>query len=395
MYTITIIGGGFAGIQAAKRAARRMPEASITLIDANPYATMVPALPDVLSGRFADDALVRPLDEVVGNRCTVVTDRVTSVDLDDRSVHGERGTYPYDSLVIAAGSEVAPAPWNTAALPAWTVASLGQADALRDEIERRLGEQEQITVVIAGAGYTGLETAVALREGVSRERCRIVVVDPAPGVLPMTNDAERERLIAWIEKREVELKLETTVASVASDELTLSDGERISHPIAVWAGGMRANGLTVTPEPTGRIRDGRLEMSDQLQLPDRPEVFVAGDVAALSSNESILRRAVNFAFYSGRTAGENAARLLRGEKLRTFSPVDLGWIIPLSGESTGRLFGAIRVGGRLGTRLHYLMCGFRHFGARQAWQFYLTALNLKRRTRPLEARHPTGVSPVA
>lgn len=394
MYTITIIGGGFAGIQAARSAAQRMPTASVTLIDANPYATMVPALPDVLSGRFTDEVLTRPLDEIVGSRCSVVTDRVTRVDLNGKTVHGEHGTYRYDSLVVAAGSVSTPAPWDTTVLPAWSVATLDAANALRAEIERRLARKDRITVVIAGAGYTGLESAAALRESFEEERCRIVVVDPAAEILTMVSPAERERIRGWLDTRGVHLELETTVATVGHDELVLSSGERIADPIAIWAGGMRASGLDLSPGPQ-RSRDGRMETNEQLQLSGHPEVFVAGDLAALHDDIGVLRRAVNFAFYSGRTAGANAGRFLQEKRLKRFSPTDLGWIIPLSGESAGRLFGAVRVGGRLGTRLHYAMCGFRHFGSRQAWNFYLTALNLRRRMHPLSVPDSERVSPVA
>jgi NADH dehydrogenase len=98
-----------------------------------------------------------------------------------------------------------------------------------------------------------------------------------------------------------------------------------------------------------------------LSLPNYPNVFAAGDAAAIEHNGQVLRKAVNFAFHGGRHAGRNLARRLRGRATRPFRPVDLGYVIPLHATSVGRLPLGIWIRGYLGIRLHSLMCGLRNY----------------------------------
>jgi hypothetical protein len=84
---VLIVGGGFAGVQAARSVTRSLPGASVTLIDRTGYATMIPALPDALSGRIATDRLARPLDETLGDEVQLRVDSVVRIDGDARRVH--------------------------------------------------------------------------------------------------------------------------------------------------------------------------------------------------------------------------------------------------------------------------------------------------------------------
>jgi len=126
-----------------------------------------------------------------------------------------------------------------------------------------------------------------------------------------------------------------------------------------------------------RLTDGRIKVSRDLQVPAHPEVFACGDAAAMEHRGGYLRKAVNFAFYSGLRAGKNAAAFLLEHKMKPFRPVDLGWVIPLVDDSVGRIMGGLPVWGRTGLRLHYFMCGYRNFSGRNMRAFIRMALRLK------------------
>ncbi|MFW6213480.1 MAG: NAD(P)/FAD-dependent oxidoreductase [Spirochaetota bacterium] len=387
MDTITIIGGGFAGVQAARAARRSHPSAHVQLIDDSGDATMIPSLPDLFSGRLNDEALSRPLGEVAGDEFTYVRGRVHEIDLDKRVVSGVKMQADfepvYDVLVIATGSVPSQRPAALRSAPAFTVHSLEAARALREELAARLSTAEELNVVIAGAGYTGIETAVAIRDGVpDRDRLKITLVDAATDILPMLSESERQRVHGYLRERSIDLKLSTLVDRASSREVLLGDGTRFHNALLIWSAGMvgAAPRLSVEVEAT---RDGRIITNEYLQLPSHPEVFIGGDLAAIKKRDALTRRAVNIAHYSGRRAGQNAARMLQGRRLRTFTPVDLGWVIPLGGTSSGKIFGVIRVRGNLGLRLHYIMCGFRHFGGGRASHFYKTAFRLSQSTQNL------------
>ena len=388
MSNVVIIGGGFAGVQAA-RALQRVRGARVRVIDREGLATMVPALPDVLSGRVSRGSLIRPLAEVCGRGVDVIRDTITEVNLVERLAIGTAGRYAYDGLIIASGSTPIPPPVAFGDIRYHTLHSFESAVTLRSEIERRLAGGP-LHVVIVGAGYTGLEAAAALRHGMGLESdTEITVVDGASEILPMLNDRERGAVRSYLAQQAIALRTGTTLAETAGSDITLSDGTRIRNALLVWSTGMRASPLRFVGA-VDRTPDGRIVTTEALGLPGYREVFAAGDAAALTRNGMLLRRAVNFAYYSGQRAGRNLAAYLRGRQSVAFTPVDLGWILPLFGTSAGRIFGPLRVGGRLGLRLHYAMCGFRHFGGRLAVEFYRTALHLRRQPDPLDATASWG-----
>ncbi len=359
----------------------------VVLVDRTGRATMVPALPDVLSGRVPRTAFDRPLAEIFASRGTdrlsVIVDEIVKIDLAERSLIGREATYRYDGLVIANGS----APEYYGFVPEngriHTVHTYDAALSFRDEVTRRLSSN-RLEVVIVGGGYTGLEVAASLRKGSqgASENLGVTVVEAAPEIIPFLDPSIRRRVRDYLGRLAVTIRTGTTLDSYGNETAVLSDGTRIDDCLVCWSAGMRAPAMELS-ESVDRASDGRIRVTECLGLPGYPEVFVAGDTAALEKDGKPLRRAVNFSYYSGKTAGKNAAAYLSGDRVVPFRPVDLGWVIPLGDVSTGRIFGGLPVGKAFGLRLHYSMCGFRHFGAKEAWEFYKTAVHLGRAPDPL------------
>ena len=428
---VYILGGGFAGIQAARAIARGAPDARAFLLDRNSYATMIPALPDVLSGRIPIEAFSTDLSEAVGPDVEVIADEVRAIDLVSRRIHGGTTEYEYDYLVIAHGSRPNYFGFTPDDGTVHTIHSLSSAMAFRAAVERHLAADPEAPILIVGAGYTGLEAASCLVLGARESHVHplITVVDVAARPLSFLPERRRHRLLAYFERVGVEIRTETSLEQLANGTAFLSDGARLENPLVLWAAGMQTEPTEILGT-VERARDGRIRTNEFLQLPAHPEVFAAGDAAALTGaaagltgaaagqpQQPVLRRAVNFAFYSGRRAGRNVAaragaeagaeggraepganrgadsRGRRPARLRRFKPVDLGWVIPLGEKSVGRVFGAVPVGGRLGLRLHYFMSGFRHFGAGEAAELYKTAFRLSRRPAPPDVKPGRAAAP--
>ncbi len=401
---VVILGGGFAGVQAAFAAHRRDRSLSITLIDRTGNATMVPALPDALSGKIGREQLYRPLPDILGSFVRVVNASVERVDPARRMVITDRGIFPYDGLVVATGSRLSPLPSPLSGIQCYAVHTLESALTFRRIVEERLAASPDINILIVGAGYTGLETAVALRQGVSQAgtAAEITVADVADDILPMITESERRRIRDYLSTIGISLRLGTGVTKVtagapgdsgdvpAGKSVLLSDGTVIDNPLVCWAGGMVGTaadfGLTADFS-----RDGRIVTNEFLQLPAHTDIFAAGDAAALQRKDgTVVRRAVNFSYYSGRRAGGNVAAWLGERQMKSFRPVDLGWIIPLGDESVGRVFGLFKVGRRLGIRLHYFMSGFRHFGGGKGFAYYARAVDPAGRSDPLGSAEAPG-----
>lgn len=363
-------------------------------MDRNPYSTMIPALPDLLSGRVRGESIARPVTDTFPPAAAPgvepVQGTVTEIDLDARELTIGDQRHSWDSLIIATGS--VPEYFGFPPDNLYTVDSLENARALRREFARRTAAGGPVPVLIAGAGYTGLEVAACLRLGSDAAGAvppEITVVDIADTVLPFLPERDQQYIRGYLEKIGVAVRPGTGLTRYVDSVATLSDGTEIHDPLVIWSAGMRSSVVPIrgTVEYT---RDGRLRTNSHLQLPGYPDVFVAGDAAAIEKGETVTRRAVNFAYYSGRCAGINAARMLSARstmgsspvKLKAFKPVDLGWVIPLGAVSVGHPFGLVRVRGKLGLRMHYAMSGFRHFGFAQAIEFYKTALNTGRAPEP-------------
>ncbi len=391
MKKILVLGGGFAGIQAA-RALRGTRDAQVRMVSQTGDATMVPALPDVLAGRFTPEQLRRPLGDILPEDVELTRDTVRSVDLNARTVTGAGDTYRYDALVVALGSEPAPAPQFLSEFSVHSVHSLESTMELRRAVQNRLGE-DAFDIAVVGAGYTGLETAAAIRHGTGDHAVRITVVDAAPEILPMLKERQRSRVLTYLSAREIDVRPGVSLQGVRDREgvrdstLFLSDGTALKNPLVIWAAGMRASTVAFSGE-ISRSADGRVRTEDTLRVPGYPEVYVAGDAAALHRNGRDLRRAVNFAYYSGHRAGKNVARYLAGKPQKRFVPVDLGWVLPIVHTSAGRIFGTVPVGGGPGLRMHYFMCGYRHFGGGRGLPFFATALCLRRRPYPIVPATP-------
>ena len=382
---LLVVGAGFAGLEAVAALRRRAPDAEVTLIDANSYATMVPALPDIVSGRIPQNAFATPLSEVVDPAVRLVQDRIEAVDLKRRVLSGGKESYNYELLILAAGSKPNFFGFEPEGGTLHSVHSYPAALSFRHAFEEKARSGARPEVVIVGGGYTGLEVAASLRYGTreSGVEPRIRIVELAEEIVTFLPEKIRRRIKEYLQDRQIELLTGTSLERLVGETAHLSNGERVENALVCWSAGMRASQDEVEGN-VARARDGRLETNEFLQLPEHPEVFVAGDAAALKKEEQPLRRAVNFSIYSGRRAGMNAAALVGGERLRPFKPVDLGWVIPLSEISTGRVLGSMPVGGSLGLRLHYFMCGFRHWGARRTWEFYRTAARLSRKPGSME-----------
>lgn len=352
-----ILGAGFAGLQACK--ALRGAQTDLVVIDPSPVTTMLPALPDLAGGWIPERLTRYPVADLLPPNATHLQASATSIDLDQRRVAAGGETLSYDYLLIASGSVPRPAEAGFPKEQLHPLASLPDALRIQTEFSAYLRETERPHLLVAGAGYTGLELAMSLffRARAAGKTCDVTIVDPAPQLLPSLPDAQRKYVLDFLSGQGAEVRLDVAIESFDGRN-AVAGGRTYENVFFCWAAGS----VFAVPEIRGdvvRLRDGRLKVARDLSLPRHPNVFAAGDSAAIEQRGQILRKAVNFAFYGGTRAGRNIARRLRGKSTRPFRPVDLGWVVPFHATSLGRLPGGLWVRGPLGVRLHHLMCGIR------------------------------------
>jgi NADH:ubiquinone reductase (H+-translocating) len=337
MPRILVLGAGFAGLWAAIGAARKLDEigaavgVEILVVDRNDYHNIRVRNYEV---DLSDVAI--PLAELldpIGVKHRV--GEVRAIDPARRQVvvatRSGQEILDYDRLVLTLGSELVRPAISGVAANCFDVDTYAAALRL-DAHLAALGEQatsiQRSTVVVVGAGFTGIEVAAEMPGKLDRAHVtgnrRIVLVDPSPVVGATIGEHARPVIDEALSALGVELRLNVGVRAVDADGITLSSGEVIPTRTVVWCAGMRASPLAATL-PVERDRYGRLHVDQYMRATGLTGVFAAGDVASClvdGVHPSVM--SCQFARPMGRFAGHNVVADLFG---RPMLPLHIDWYV--------------------------------------------------------------------
>ena len=343
---VLILGGGFAGVGAAQKL--KKAAADVVLVDRHDYHTFQPLLYQLATGLLETTAVGHSLRDLLSRHGNTMIHKaqVSGIDLEARSVEfDEIAPISYDYLVLGLGAEVNY--FGTAGAPdhAFPMYTLPHAVHFKDHLLERweaadrdpsLIEDGALNVVVVGGGPTGVETAGALAElyrgdfakdypGVEPEDARVILVEAGPELFGMFKPKLRDYAEKALTDRGVEVMTGTAVASVAPTRVTLKSGETLEAHTLVWGAGLQGNPL-VQSLGIELQRGNRIAVGSELTLPDHPEVYVVGDVAAItdSKTEQVLPQLGSVALQSGEHAGESIARRVAGKESKPFEYRDKG-----------------------------------------------------------------------
>ncbi|WP_407165447.1 NAD(P)/FAD-dependent oxidoreductase [Bradyrhizobium sp. ORS 111] len=338
MLRILVLGAGFAGLWAALGAARKRDEigaraadTDILVVDRNAYHNIRVRNYEVDLG---DVALpLRDLLDPVGVRHMVA--EAEAIDPARRQVMVRTGTgaevLSYDRLVLTTGSElVRPAIPGLAAhgFDVDTYDAAMRLDAHLAGLGKQAASDARSTVVIVGAGFTGIEVATEMpaklaQAGITGDR-RIILIDPNPVVGATFGAHGRPVINEALSALGVETRLNVRVSAIDAASITLSSAEVIPAATVVWCGGMQASPLTATL-PAARDRLGRLAVDHYMRAEGLAGVFAAGDVATcLIDGTHPTVMSCQFARPMGRFAGHNVVADLFGEPML---PLTIDWYV--------------------------------------------------------------------
>ena len=346
MPRVVILGGGFAGVGAA----RKLEDASaeVVLVDQHNYCTFQPLLYQVATALLETTDVGHALRDLFHKQPNVVVhqDTVSAVDLAKREVRfAEMAPLTYDYLVLALGARVNFFGTKGAAEHAFPMYTLSDAVRLKEHLLERweaadknpaLIEDGALNVVVVGGGPTGVESAGALAElyrsnlakdypSIPQDQARLTLVEASPELFSMFKPDIRKYAKGALEKRGVEVSLGEMVASVAPTRVTLKSGTELKAHTLVWGAGLQGSPIA---ESLGLEleRGNRVRVEPDLSLAGHPEVFVVGDVASITDSEAegVLPQLGSVALQSGERAGENIARLVAGKETEPFEYHDKG-----------------------------------------------------------------------
>ncbi|WQF82986.1 Putative FAD/NAD(P)-binding domain, FAD/NAD(P)-binding domain superfamily [Colletotrichum destructivum] len=333
--TILIVGAGFAGVWSALSAKRLINNSSdqaniinIIVVAPEPFLVIRPRLYETNAASMKHP--LAALFEAAGVQFLQGT--VEAIDTQAHTVHVRSPTGPdsevvsFDRLILAAGSSVV-RPQGVTGLGqhAFDIDSLESAAKLEAHLESLALcplSTARDTVVVCGAGFTGIELACELPRRLSHLNSpRIVLVEGADVLGPELGPGPRPVITQALEDLGVEVKLGSAVAAMDDQCVTLLSGERIETMTAVWTAGMRATPLT-GHIPGTKDTLSRVHVDNHLRALSSEHVFVTGDAAYALADDQDHHHALmscQHALQLGRVSGHNAAADLLNEPLLKYS----------------------------------------------------------------------------
>jgi NADH dehydrogenase len=342
-WRVVIIGGGFGGLSAAQELNSDLVD--VTLIDRRNYHLFQPLLYQVATGSLSAGEIASPLRGVLSRHknTRVWLGTVVDVDTTSRQVILEDGAaVPYDSLIVAAGSQTTYFGHNEWQEWAPGLKSIEEATTVRHkilyafEVAERLSDPEQrrawLTFVIVGAGPTGVELSGAIAEiarqtlkndfrSINPGEAKVILLDGAPRALMSFPEDLAEKASRSLAKLGVQIRCGAMVKHVDEAGLTIEADKQtdlIAAKTVVWAGG-------ITSSPLGKIlanrthaetdKGGRVKVNPDLTIPNYPDVYVIGDLASsIDRSGKPLPGLAQVAMQGGTYAAKAILRKVKGQR---------------------------------------------------------------------------------
>ncbi len=345
---VVVIGAGFAGLGVVRRLGRR--GAHVTLVDKHNFHTFQPFLYQVATAGLAPGDIAYPVRAIFGRNADVTFrhGRAAHVDLDHRAVElADGAVLGYDYLVVATGAAAEFFGVRGAADHAHPLYTLADARHLRNHILACLEAADTHpedhdggapVFVVVGGGPTGVETSGALVElldvSIRRDRLRldpgrskVVLLEAGPRLLNGFSERSGRYAEKTLAARGVEVRLGAPVEEVTEEGVRLKNGETLRAATVIWAGGVTVDGTLAGALPIAHGRGGRVELEPDLSVKGHPEVFVAGDGAAVPRGPrtpELCPQVAPVAIQSGEHVGRQIGRRIAGQDTAAFRYRDKG-----------------------------------------------------------------------
>ena len=357
MKKILIIGGGFGGIRTALDLNKKLSskDAEITLVDKNNSHLFLPALYEIGSavGKWNDQYHIKLrktvnisyADIFEGTKVNFVQTEIVGIDLEKREVVSKGGQrYDFDYLVLGLGAET-----ETFGIPGvseycYKFKTLNEALFLNQKINQAFHQQKKkIQMVIAGAGFNGIELAAELACCAKKlqsaceinESCYgIKIVEAAPQILPMISENERRIIRQRLADLKVEILENSKIAEVGSDFVQIDGGEKYEADFIIWTAGIKASSFLKNIFSLRLDERGKITVNNFLQADGWPNVFGIGDNTVFLDEETNkpIPGLAYVAVDEGKIAAENIYRLIKNKHLKSYQPFYGVWIAPVGGK---------------------------------------------------------------
>ena len=340
---ICILGGGFGGLYTALYLQRwrefQDQNYQIVLVDRNDHLLFTPLLYELVTDELQAWEIAPPYQKLLAHTpIQFYQDEIEDVDLRARQVVlKERGRIDYDYLVFAVGgqSRLGDVPGSRE----YTISfrTLNDTQKLRQKLQAlEDAGQNPIRVTIIGGGPSGVELAGKISDRLGKLG-EVHLIERGEQILKGFTKATRASAYKALEKRRVRLSLQTSIASIAADQVTIvQSGQTATLPtdLVLWTAGTQISDW-VKNLACPHNQQGQLLSEPTLQLVNHPEVLVLGDVAEIINNgNKPIPATAQAAYQQASCAAYNLRASIHNKRWRRFRYLHLGEMIAL-GKNDG------------------------------------------------------------
>ncbi len=339
--SVLIIGGGFAGIAAARKLAASRTKLNVTLISNKTYFEYYPGLYRIVTGSAPIEVCV-PLRDMLPTSVDILAETIVRVDVAQKTVYTESSAeYSADYLILALGSQT-----NYFGLPgipdlSFGFKSVGEALRLKNHIHGLFAEHlhpsvselvSHFHIVIVGAGPTGVEVAgdlsrylekLSIKHKVDPSFMTIDIIDRNSRVLSNIHPKASERALARLRKLGINIFLNRTLMSEEIEQVYLKDMSLKSKTV-IWTAGVQINQLYTSNSDIKLTDRKRVVVTEHLELVGNDGVYVVGD-AADTKYSGLAQTAIR----DGKFVGTDILRRIIGAKRLPYVPASVGYVIPI------------------------------------------------------------------
>jgi NADH:quinone reductase (non-electrogenic) len=362
---VIIAGAGFGGLTCA-RALRHAP-VEVLLVDRNNYHLFTPLLYQVAGALLDPGEIARPVRQLIRplDNADFLQAVITGVELEARRLLTDHGPLDYDYLVLATGAQSDYFGNLDLAEQTMGLKDLDEGLAVRNHILSQFEasrwtkdsaqRRRQLTFAVVGGGPTGVEMAGAISElirlvlrkdyrDLDTNEVRVVLIEAAPYVLGPFVPSLRQAAHRSLERKGIEVMLQTRVDSVLDGCVRLSSGQEIAAETVIWTAGVRGSDVgKVTGLPM--TRQSRIKVGDTLQVPGHPVVFVVGDLAGAQDGQTLFPMLIPVAMQEGRHVASTISDMVAGGGARAFRYKDPGIMATIGRNSAVAQLGWLHLSG--------------------------------------------------